>query len=67
MPTLSVAKVASVTTASSGDNYTYTLRVSNGGPGASRQGTVITDTVPSGVTINSLVNGSGWSAHRLQR
>ncbi|WP_156863836.1 beta strand repeat-containing protein [Casimicrobium huifangae] len=60
VPTLSVAKVASVTTASSGDTYTYTLRVSNGGPGASRQGTVITDTVPSGVTINSLVNGSGW-------
>ena len=43
----------------------YTVNVSNSGAGPSGANTVITDDVPSGVTINSLAAGSGWSCTPL--
>ena len=60
LPNLVVAKTATVATAPAGGSYTYTLNVSNSGPGASAANTVITDNVPAGVNITGLTNGTGW-------
>ena len=46
-----------------GSALTYIIRVSNLGPGQTHGETVVTDTLPSGVTMTSLPSGSGWSCN----
>ena len=60
-PNLTINKIASVATAASGASFTYTVRVSNTGTGPSAAGTVITDSVPSGLNITGLTVGAGWA------
>ena len=57
---LSLRKTASVATIARNGTFTYTVSIDNAGTVAS-SATTVTDQVPAGVTINSLVSGAGWS------
>jgi uncharacterized repeat protein (TIGR01451 family)/fimbrial isopeptide formation D2 family protein len=62
-PSLTITKSVSDTTPAPGDTFTYTVRVTNA-TGATRSpayGTVVTDTVPTGVVVTA-VNGGGTIA-----
>jgi uncharacterized repeat protein (TIGR01451 family) len=58
-PGIGITKSASVTTALPGDQFSYTISVTNTG-NAPANGVVVTDTVPAGLTIVS-VQGTGCS------
>ncbi len=58
-PVLVVSKTASIARGLSGTTFTYTVTIGNTGSAASGN-TVVTDTVPAGVTINSISAGFNW-------
>ena len=60
-PNLTVVKTPSTNNAPQGGTFTYSIVVSNSGPVASTLPTVITDTVPAGLSITSLTNGANWT------
>ncbi len=60
-PGLTLSMTADRASAGPYTDVTYTLAVSNNGPVASAANTVVTDTVPSGLTVKSVANGAGWS------
>ena len=61
---LSVTKTDSPDPVLAGDDLTYTITVSNGGP-SSAQDVVITDTLPAGVTFVEGVDGNGTTVCTL--
>lgn len=61
---LALAKSVSPTTVAPGDNAVFTLTVTNNGPGAAAN-TVVTDTLPAGLTYVSNDCGAGYAAPTL--
>lgn len=59
-PLLTLAKTADVPRSPQGGAVNFTLKISNTGQIASSQPTTIVDTIPSGLTVNSVVNGTGF-------
>jgi len=55
---LSITKTDSPDPVAAGGELTYTITVANGGPSTARD-VVVTDTLPSGTTLISAVNGNG--------
>ena len=60
---LSVANDGIPTSAATGQDITYTLIVTNNGPGAAAS-PVLTGAVPSGTTFRSLASPAGWSCSK---
>jgi uncharacterized repeat protein (TIGR01451 family) len=56
-PNLVISKTASVASAVVGDNFSYTLTVTNTGSAATTAAAVVTDTIPAGLTIGTLPAG----------
>jgi uncharacterized repeat protein (TIGR01451 family) len=57
LPNLVISKTASVASAVVGDNFSYTLTVTNTGSAATTAAAVVTDTIPAGLTIGTLPAG----------
>lgn len=57
-PDVSITKIASGTTFPTGSNVTYTLNVSNAGPGTAT-GVVVTESLPEGLNLVSATPSSG--------
>jgi len=58
---LTLKKEASVAQAAKGDSFTYTLKASNSGPAATTDPTTVVDTIPVGVKVTAIDNGSGFT------
>ncbi|MCB1660304.1 MAG: hypothetical protein KDI39_18935, partial [Pseudomonadales bacterium] len=60
---LSVTKTDSADPVSQGDNFNYVVTARNNGPYALTAGDTltITDNIPTGIRVNSIPTGSGWS------
>jgi uncharacterized repeat protein (TIGR01451 family) len=58
---LTLKKEASVTHAAKGDSFTYTLKASNSGPAATTNPTTVVDTIPVGVKVTAINDGSGFA------
>ena len=60
---LSVTNVGSPASVATAQNITYTVTVTNNGPGAAAS-PVLTEAVPSGATFQSLSSPAGWSCSK---
>ena len=60
-PLLAIGKAASPDRVASGGTIIYAISVINSGSAASGAPTVITDSVPAGITINNVAPGAGWA------
>ena len=62
---LSIAKTAPAATASVGGTVEFTLVVANAGPNATSGTTTVTDTLPDGLTAESVDAPDGWTCDPL--
>ncbi|MGE8318098.1 MAG: hypothetical protein ACN6O3_05075 [Comamonas sp.] len=60
-PLLTLAKTADVARAPQGGAVNFTLKISNTGQLPSSQPTTVVDTIPAGLTVNSVANGPGFT------
>lgn len=59
-PELVIEKTASLATAAQGQQFSYTITVTNTGSGAAHAPIIVTDVIPSALTLIS-ASGSGWT------
>lgn len=64
-PDVTILKTASLNSVQVGGKLDYTLDVSNAGDDPTDKTITVTDTVPAGLKLDSVVGGSGWTCSNV--
>ena len=66
-PDVTILKTASLSSVQVGQTLDYTLDVSNAGVDATDKTITVTDSVPAGLRLDSVVGGSGWTCSNVNQ